>query len=171
MRNSGFTLIEFLIYIAILAVVVTLIIGFFLDIILGNIKETSYQEVQQNARFILTKISQEVKKATGINSPNPGESASALSLAMASPSSDPTLIDVIEGKLRLTKGISAPQELTTDLVEISNLRFTNLSYPDTPGTIRIEMTISHINPANRIEYQASIDLKSTVSLVQGGAAP
>ncbi|GAI31695.1 unnamed protein product, partial [marine sediment metagenome] len=66
---------------------------------------------------------------------------------------------------------SQPYELTSDQVTVSSLRFTNLSYQDTPGTIRIEMTIDHINPGARIEYQASIDLRSTISLVPGGAVP
>ena len=171
MKNSGFTLIEFSIYITIIAVILTLIIGLLWDVILGNIKESAYQEVQENARFALTKVSQEIKKATGVNNPNPGETANSLSLAMASSVSDPTVIDVADGKLRITKGVSSPQELTTDLVTVSNLQFSNLSYSDTPGTIRIEMTIEHINPANRIEYQALLTLKSTFSLVPGGAAP
>ena len=64
--KKAFTLIEFLIYMAILATILVLMSGFFWNIIFGNIKETSYQEVQQNGRFALTKITQEIKKATGI---------------------------------------------------------------------------------------------------------
>jgi type II secretory pathway pseudopilin PulG len=170
MKNQGFTLVEFIIYIAILAPILVLITGFLLLIVLGNIKETAYREVQQNARFALTKITQEIKKANSINSPSPGppptNSANSLSLTMADGSL--TIFDFFDGKLRITKGSSPiSYDLTSDQVIVSNLKFTNLSYPDTPGTIRVEMTIDHLNPGNRREYQASINLTSSVSLVPG----
>jgi len=90
---------------------------------------------------------------------------------MADLSSNPTIFDLVDGKLQITQGTEGPYELTTDQVIVSNLLFTNLSYPNTPGTVRIEMTIEHLNPSGRMEYQASIDLKTTVSLVEGGASP
>lgn len=171
MKNKAFTLIELLIYIAIISSILVLMTGFFWNIVWGNIKENSYQEVQQNGRFALTKIIQETKKATGINTPTPGSSGNYLSLAMANPNLNPTILDLSAGKLRITRNGSPPIELTTDRVIVTNLQFTNLSYAGTPGTIRIEMTINHSNPGNLMEYQASINLKSTVSLLEGGAVP
>lgn len=167
---KGFTLIELIIYVAIIGVILVLMTGFLWNVIFGNVKETAYQEVQQNARFALAKITQETKKATGINSPLPGDSPSnSLSLAMAASSLNPTVFDITGGKLIITQGASGPYELTSDQVIVSNLQFTNLSYPDTPGTIRIEITIDHTNPGNRNEYEASVSLRSSISLVPGGA--
>lgn len=169
--GAGFTLIEFLIYIAILGSILVLMTGFFWNIALSNIKENSYQEIQQNGRFSLIKLTQEIKKARSIISPLPGSSGNFLSLEMAQPNLNPTVFDLSEGRLRITRGSLGPYELTTDRVIVSNLQFINLSYQGTRGTIRIEMQINHLNPGNLIEYQASIDLKSTVSLLEGGAAP
>jgi len=166
---KGFTLIEFLIYIAIVGVILVIIVGFLWNTILGNIKETCYQEVQQNTRFALAKITQEIKKATGINSPLPGDSSNSLSLTMATTHLNPTVFDVVNGKLRITQGSGTSYYLTSDRVRVGSLQFTNLSYSETPGTIRIEMTLDHINPGNRTEYQASVSLKSSVTLVPGGA--
>jgi len=171
MKKPGFTLIEFLIYISIVAGILVLMIGFFWNIIFGNIKENSYQEIQQNGRFAMTKMTQEIKKAKSIIFPLPGSSSNLLSLEMANPNLNPTVFGLQNGKLRITQGVSGPYFLTTDRVIISNLQFINLSYENTPGTIQIEMKIEHSNPAGRIEYQASIDLKSTISLLKGGAAP
>ena len=119
----------------------------------------------------MTKVSQEIKKATGVNNPLPGNSASSISLIMADPNLNPTVFDIVDGKLRITQGINGPYEITSDQVIVTNLSFTNLSYQDTPGIIQIETTVEHINPANRIEYFASIDLKLSVSLISGGATP
>ena len=169
--RKGFTLIEFLIYIAIVSSILVLMSGFLWNIVFGNIKETAYQEVQQNGRFALTKISQEIKKATGIISPaNPGDVSDSLTVLMADGSN--TIFSVTGDKLRITQGSpSVSFYLTSDEVKIINLQFTNLSYPNTPGTVRTEMTIEYLNPSGRLDYHASINLKSTISLVPGGASP
>lgn len=169
--KKGFILIELLFYISIISLVLISIIGFFWNIISGNIKEQAYQEVQQNGRFAITKITQEIKKAIRVNNPLPGISANSLSLVMQDPSLNPTIFDLSNGKLRITQGVLVPIELTTDQILVNNLQFTNLSYPDTPGTVRIEMTLENLNPSEKTEYQASIDLKTTVSLVPGGVSP
>lgn len=133
-----------------------LMTGFFWNIIFGNIKELAFQEVQQNGRFALTKIIRETKKAIEIDSPSPGSSSDSLILVMADSSSDPTVFEAVDGNLMMSQGKEGPYQLTSDQVIVSSLQFTNLSYPDGPGTIRIEMKIN--------QYQASIDLKSTASL-------
>lgn len=58
---KGFTLIEFLIYIAIVSLSLVLIAGFALDIIQGGTKTFVHREVQQNARFAMEKISRAIR--------------------------------------------------------------------------------------------------------------
>lgn len=169
-NKKGFTLIEILLYSAIVGTMLVLMVGFLWNIVLGNIKEASYQEVQQNARLALNKITQEIKKSDGLINPLAGDPpVSSLSLSMATSQLNPTIFDIDGGKLRITRGSLGSSYLTSDQTIISNLQFTNLSYSDTPGTIRIEMTIDYSNPNSRTEYQASVNLDSTVSLVPGGA--
>jgi len=169
---KGFTLIEFLLYLGIFVIVLVLTSGFLWNIIFGNIKASAYQEVQQSGSFALMKMTQEVKRALAINGPLPGATSTSLSLAMASSTLDPTIFDVAGGKLRISSG-SPPdyQYLTSQQVVVTSLQFTNLSYENKPGTVRIEMTLEYLNPNNRSEYQVHLDLKSTASLLPGGAAP
>jgi len=171
MQNRGFTLVEFLLYIGILVMILALASSFLWSFLFGNIKERNYQEVQQNGTFVLAKITQEIKKASQINSPSPGAASDSLSLVMASSSLNPTIFDITNGKLRIAQGARGPFELTSNEVRVSRLQFTNLSYQNTPGAVRIELTLEYLNPEGRAEYEASINLQSTVSLVQGGAAP
>ena len=163
-KKRGFTLIELLMYIAILGIVLVLITGFFWNIILGYIKENSYQELQQNGRFALTKITQEIRKAKSINIPTQGGVSDSITLEMANSQENPTIFDLDNGKLIITKGSGVSSEITTDRIVVSNLKFTNLSYDNTAGTIRIELDLEHINPANIATYKASINLITTVSL-------
>ena len=171
-KNKGFTLLELTIYVAIFVIILAFLIEFLWLIILGSIKENSYQEVQQNGRFVMMKMAREIKKATGINSPAAdGVSGNLLSLQMADPALNPTVFDVSDGKLRIVQGANSPYYLTSDRVLIADLLFTNLSFDNTPGIIQIDTEISYINPANLKEYQASINLKESVSLLPGGATP
>jgi hypothetical protein len=162
---KGFTLIELLLYIGIFIIIFVFTIGFFWNIIFGNIKETNYQEVQENGRFVLMKITQEIKKASAINSPIFSFSSSTLSLAMKNASSNPEIIDLSDGKIRVKKGASVPYDLNSSRVKIASLKFTNISYPLTPGTIKIELIVENIDP----QYKSPINLESTVSLLPGGA--
>jgi prepilin-type N-terminal cleavage/methylation domain-containing protein len=171
MKDQGFTLIELVVYIAIVSGILVLITGFLWNVIFGNIKESSYREVQQNARFALMRMAQEIRKATNINSPLPGGSDTSISLTMADATLDPTVFDISQGRLRITQGTSSPQEITTDSTIVKNIQFTNLSYPGTAGTVRIEIEIANSGLSNLPEYQASIGLKSTVNLLPGGATP
>lgn len=167
-NNGGFTLVELIIYIAIVGTVLVLITSFLWDIVLGNIKETAYREVQQNARFTMAKIIQETKKAAGVNTPPIGAISDSLSLNMASPDLNPTIFDIDNGRLRIKRGTDTSY-LTPENIKITNLQFANLSYAGESSTIRIEMTTEYNNFSNRQEYQASLDLKTTVNLFPGGA--
>jgi len=157
---KGLTLIEIIIYISILVIIIAFTGGFLWNILLGNIKEGAWQEVQQNGRFVLSKMTQEVRRATAINTPAPGGGPlTFLSLAMADPDFNPTVFEVVDGKLRLDRG-GEQFFLTSDRVVIDNLLFSNFSYPNTPGIVGVELSIKHRNPAHRNEYQAAIDLAS-----------
>ncbi len=170
--KKGFTLIELLFYVTLIGVVLASMMVFLWNIVWGGIKETAYQEVQQNARFVLLKMIQETKKATGIISPAyPGDVSNSLTLSMADGSD--TTFSLTEDKLRIIQG-SPPVSfyLTSNEVKISKLKFTNLSYSNTPGAVRVEITIDHINPGSRNEYQASVNLNSTIALLpEGGMVP
>lgn len=167
--KKGFTLIELIIYIGILVSILLVAFSFGWEIIYSNVKSQAIREVQQNARFCMEKITRIIKEAKAIKHPRRGNSSSRLSLEMTDPDLDPTTFDLFDNKLRITQGKNGSYELTNNRVAVSNLSFTNLSYSDTPGTIQIEIDLEHINPINRSEYQATFELKSTASLVPGGA--
>ena len=90
---------------------------------------------------------------------------------MANPDLNPVIFDTNQGTLRISQGSGSPVEITSDDVRVDNISFSNLSYPDTPGVISVEMGISRINPENKNEYRAQINLETSISLFPGGAAP
>jgi prepilin-type N-terminal cleavage/methylation domain-containing protein len=165
---KGFTLIELIVYIGIFAIILVSITGFLWLIVLGNVKESAFQEVQHNGRFALAKITHEIRKAKGINYPILGDvPTDSLSLIMADDSL--TVFEIINEKLIITQGSPGiSYDLTSDQVVVNSLQFTNNSYQDTPGIIQTKIEIIHVNPSNLKEYQASINLQTSVSLLPPG---
>ena len=166
-NKKALTLIELIIYLGIVAGLLIVASAFTWSIIKGSVKAACRREIQQNGRLVMEKISREIKAASGINSPAVGESSDLLSLTMSDIDLNPTVFELSDNKVILIQGGDGPYLLTTDQVLVSHLEFTNLSYGDTPGTIRVELTLDYNNPGAQTEYQASIDLISTVSLTGG----
>lgn len=161
---KGFTLIELIIYITIVSGVLIVFLNFGWEVINGNIKSQSMREVQQNSRFAMQKITENIFSAKGVNFPLYGELNNYLSLEMEDPDLNPTLFELNGDKLIITQGINGPYSLTNDRVKVASLEFINLSYLDTPGTIKIKISIKHINENNLNQYEAFLSTEDTISL-------
>ena len=166
MDKKGFTLIEILIYTTIIAVFLVTAINFSLGIIASKAKAKSVREVEQNSRFAIERMSQEIRRAVDINlsdsvfNQHPG----VLSLAMPEDSDNPTVFDLSsDGALRITQGTSTPQILTSDQVEVSNLVFTNLSPNDWSKNIKINLTVQYKN-SQREEFNSSSTVETAIGL-------
>jgi prepilin-type N-terminal cleavage/methylation domain-containing protein len=164
--KKGFTLIEFMLYIAIVGVMLAVTAGSSLQILLNREKLAVIEEVSHNARFSLEKIIATVRNAQAINSPAPAASASSLSLQMANAALNPTVFDLSGGVIRITEGAGSAVDLTTNEVTISTLLFSNISYGSTPGTVRIQITAEATNPGSRPEHDFSETFYATANIYQ-----
>lgn len=168
-RTRGFTLIETLIYIAIIGGVMATFISFGLSIAQNRNKVYAKQEVQANARIALNIISQKIKSANGLDAESStfDSDPGVLSLSMSDGDIDPTIIDlsVDDGILQITQGTDDPIFITSDKVKITNLVFTNLSGENERGNIKIDMTVEY-DSGGDLAFSSSQDLTTAVSLRQ-----
>lgn len=165
MKNGeGFTLVEFILYIGIVGIVLLVAGAIGLNVLFGKAKLMTIEEVSQNARFALERISERVRNAEAINSPAPSTSASTLSLKMASSTQNPTIFDFSHGVIRITEGAGSTVNLTSSEIIVTNLQFSNISYPNTPGTLRIELRLKLVNPENRQEYNFEKTFYTTANI-------
>ncbi len=160
--ESGFTLIEFLLY----SIIVTFIVGALvlagINVMQGGGSINVSEEVNHNGKMAMNRIMSYVRMAEGINSPEQGASASSLSLAMPDTVLYPTVVfEVSAGELTIKRGDDAAVVITAETVSVSNLNFINLSYPETSGTVKVEMTVEHLNPLRRSEYEFERNFYST----------
>lgn len=163
--QNGFTLIEALVYIALVSGILLAATSFAWNIVNTRTSAFSAQEVEQNGRFIMQKISQVMREANQINSPAIGLSSNSVEVEMNDAGTETIILSQNDKNIEYQYNSDPAVELNSDLVEISNLEFTNLS--STSGSTRnigISFTLSHINPANRQEWSYIQDYSTTIEL-------
>ena len=163
--EKGFTLIEVLIYIAIIGIVVTSFITFSLSISETKNKNYVIQEVHANSRVALNLISQKIRGTQGVVNPTEGDTSNTLVLDI--PDTDDNLTFNVEGNvLNITEGTAIPLAITSDEVKVTNLVFSNLTPTGERANIMVEITVEYNNAGTDIEYTYSQNLQTAVSLRQ-----
>jgi len=166
MNKKGFTLIEALVYIALVSGILIAATSFAWNIVNSRTMAFTTQEVEQNGRFIMQKISQIFKEANQINNPAIGATTNSIEVEMDDSGTEVVTISQNGTDIEYQYNSDPAVELNSDLVEINNLQFTNLStVSGSSRNIGVSFEISHINPSNRPEwvytqnYEIAIELR------------
>jgi len=169
--KKGFTLIEVLVYVAVLSIIILTVSGFLIWTMRSNTKAKVMKETQDNARRAMEIMTYEIKEAKSIYTPTSvfGSHPGQLSLEIKKylpEGEDNTYIDfyLCENQLCLKKESKNPIALTSDRVKVSNLVFNQIATTSTLPSIQINLQIDYKTLAERPEYQASFITTSTVSL-------
>lgn len=165
-KNKGFTLIELMLYVSLAAIILLLISLFLTTVLQARIKNQTVYEVEQQGSQILENVSGVIRNAKNINLPTAGNSSPIISLATVDGLKDPTIFSLSGNTLTIKEGIGSVINLSSNRVSIDSLTFTNISRTGTPGSIRVILTLSHVNAANRNEYEFNQTFYETVSLRQ-----
>ena len=170
--GAGITLIEMLVYIAALAIVTLAVSYFFLWAVRSNTKTKVMRETLDNARMAMETMAYETREAKSIYAPtstfgsHPGQISLETTKYLPTGEDKTTYIDfyLCGDRLCLKKEASlSPIALTSERVEVSNLVFSQIISGGAPS-IQIDLTVNFKNTTGRPEYQAEVNLKSTVSL-------
>lgn len=165
-KNSGFTLVEVILYLALTATIVGLLGTITTHTLSGRAKSQTMEEVVYNGHFILSKLERIIESAEAINTPLPYATSSTLSLEMSESVKNPTVLNLNASTLYMTEGPNASSSLSTSGVEIADIIFSNISNGSSTGLIRIMLTINSKNINDRQDYDASETFYTTVSLYE-----
>jgi Tfp pilus assembly protein PilV len=163
-NQSGFTLIEILLYMVLSTVMVILMGGIGANVFSGFVKAKAAEELQYNTQFVTEKIRSLASQAESIAAPVAGETASVLSLVMSDTSKNPTIIDLVDGRVRLKEGEGEAQFISGSSMDISVAEFSNVTYNDGIGSLRVVLQIGPRNREDRVIYFASTTVYTTVNL-------
>lgn len=168
-KNKSFTIIELLVYIAVLVVITTAVSGFIIWSINSNSKAKVMRQVLNNSRRAVEIITSEIKEATEIYTPtttfssHPGQ-LSLKTLKYLPTGEQVTYIDfyLCEDWLCLKKESQDPIVLTSDKVKVTNLVFQQVA--SNPPSIQIDLTVEFADISGRPEHQATVTTSSVASL-------
>ncbi|MCX6793146.1 MAG: prepilin-type N-terminal cleavage/methylation domain-containing protein [Candidatus Falkowbacteria bacterium] len=161
--NQGFTLIELLLYVSLMSIMMMTVSFFATTLVEVRIKNQTISDVEQQGLRVMQVISQTIRNADSVTSPTAGSSASSLSLVVASPNS-PTVFNLSSGILQITEAANPAVNLTNSRVTVSGLTFTNLSAVSSPGTVRIQFTVTYNNPSGQNQYNYSKTFYTSATL-------
>ncbi|MBI5356236.1 type II secretion system protein [Candidatus Collierbacteria bacterium] len=138
-NHKGFTLIELLLYVSIVGAIIFSVAGFLSLLMQSRVKNQTIAEVEQQGATVIQIITQTGRNAADVNFT--------------------AAFDLSGGTIRQD---AIP--LTNSRVIASGLTFTNLSRTGTPGTVRIQFTLTHVNPSGRNEYDFNKTFYGTATI-------
>lgn len=156
---KGFTLLEFILYFALISIVISSITIFALDVIRTRTKTAVIAEVEQNMRLGMQRVLRTVRQATELNigASTLNSDDGVLSVDMNATSTTPTVFDLSGGTLRIKEGVGVATPLTTSSVNVTKLRFTkdNLGGNNNAVTVMMEFRFVTDNTDQVYQYVAS----------------
>ena len=138
-KSSGFTLIELLIYMGILSVFLIILTDVFVSILGVKLESSSYSSVEQDGRYIINRLSYDIRRATSITTPSsPGQNSSSLILVIGGINYTYSLNS---NNLVLTSN-SLSNNLNSNLTRISNLQFQRIGNVGGKNIIQVNFTVT-----------------------------
>lgn len=154
-NRSGFTLVELLLYIAIVPLLLGAAIGVYYISTQSRIKQQTVSEVQGQGAIIVDVIADAIRTSDAVLSPAPTASSGSLILTMPNAAVSPTVFGVNANIINVTEGVGAPIPLHSDRVNVANLQFTNLNNLAANGSVQFSFELSYVNSSGRNEYDYS----------------
>lgn len=163
-NQQGFSLLELLIYIAILSGFLLVLTNLFFMVSTGSVREEVRAEVRQNLRFASQQITDTVRSGKEIISATLPDGGAGNVLDIKIAGGTITRFSVSNGVLQRTKNLDLPGEITENIttdnitVSISPEIFNRIG-----STIQINLKIDY-NDNGRGDYKFFESVKTTVSL-------
>lgn len=146
-ESGGFTLLEILVYIAILSLVILLICSFIFEMSYSNARTRVKREGLENGRRVLEIITYEIKGAESVYAPTTDLNQLSLETYRYPPNDEnEAFIDffLCGSRICLKKEGQDPIFLTSDTVEAEKLEFTQILTNGSPS-VKINLMINGIN--------------------------
>ena len=159
-QQSGFSVIELLIYITIFSTMIGAVVGLAVLASGQKVNSQATADINYQGEATMALITQTIHQATAITAPTPATNSASLTLSMPNTAVNPTVFstynDGTTTRFRISEGSPAvTNNLTNSHVTVSNLTFTNMSLPSTKGSVLIAFTITYRTGSARQEFSVS----------------
>lgn len=164
-KQSGFSLLELIIYIAVISVISGIFVAILFNLNLSSTKSTTETEVQQNLRNAMQSISQTIRSAQYINTPTVGNSGATLIAVVNGQNVEYSLGSTASSTASLKRVTGTNTDfISSDKIMVTHLNFTTMenSASTTNGTItatatstRFSITMQYNSTNAQFFYQQS----------------
>ena len=159
MRNSGFTLIETLIYATLVTVVTTFSILAVYQLIDTSDRGKNLEQLTENQRFLEQKIYWTLQSVSSINAPASGATTTSLSVNKIGFAENPVVIDVDSQTARIKRGTSPAILITNDsYVAVQDLSFHQFNFSGKPA-IKVSGTLFNAFTSTTVAIDTTILVK------------
>lgn len=149
---TGFTLIEVLLYVAIVSIIFGGIMALLDATFKSRIRNEVIAEVERGGNMVMSIFAQHIRNARSITSPTASSTASAVTLAMTDASISPVVFRLSGGRIEMSERGFGTTTITSSRLTASSLSFFNLSRSTTPGAVRFQFVLDYANPDGVQEY-------------------
>ena len=157
-KNYGFTLIEAIVYLAIVSVLLVAVISFGERITSAYTKSKNIQEVQQGARFALARLTQDMRGCQSVDFTD-----GVLHLE-----SDDIDYQVEDGQLtRKVGSTGSATAITGSNLVVQNFTVTTMANTVISPSYQIEFSLKYKNSNNLPEYDWQQDFTTTINIRHG----
>lgn len=161
--RSGFTLVETLIYAAVLAVLTGSVIATFYQIVGSQTQGRVRNEVQTEANFLMGKVEWALAGAAAINVPVAGATSTTLSVNKYNFATNPLVFSLVSGTFQLARGTGSPVVLNSSDVKVQGFVAQHVSSAGgLPDAVNITLSVA----ASSSEWATAVSttLQNTVYL-------
>lgn len=163
-KSEGYTLIELLLYVALVGILLSAITVFFGIVADARIKNQTINEVNEQGTYAMEYMTRIARGATSVSSPAAAATGTSLTLVVPTASLSPTIFSVTGTVLQIKEGAGTAVALTTSKVRVDSLSVTNLTRSGTSPIVQISLTLSRINTLDRNEYDYQRTFTTSVGL-------
>ena len=162
MRNhkKGYTLIELILYTAILSSVLTVMIFITRSMYDARARVRTSVLVRENLRFALTQMVANIRGADGVTTPSSASTSSTLELIMNDSAINPTIFSVGNGQVWLAQGSEDAVAITSAEVEVTELSFERSSTD--PPFVRITLSGDKRDAAGPYQFPITLTDSATI---------
>lgn len=161
---KGFMLLEVILYIGIIGMILVAVGSLATMTNHARAKQVIEREVEDQGRQVLEEILSTVRNSSGITAPASGVTGSTLSATVDSAPASPTVFALSGSTLTITEGAATAVSLTNSNVLATAFSVQNLSRASTPGTVRVNFTLSGTITSGSVPFVYSKTFYGSASL-------
>lgn len=154
--KKGFSLVEIMLYVAILSIFLLSMTAFINSVISAKAKNRIILEVERQGEYISSVIYESIVNSQSLNNPISG-TTSSLSLNTFDSNLNPTIFRIVDNRIAIKEGVSDDVYLNSENIIAENLVVTENSFVNSPENITLSFTLKTDTENSGTEYNYSQD--------------